>query len=333
MQCYVTRATRSRLLSRSVLATLLHHLSFAHTTTCPSSSASASLPFQPPHPPHISSGLWTMDPDTGLFASESTAVREEMESLDLSDATAPSSFPSFLEPPSYADVILKSTFEPQNAGSGSYPLRAAASDYLRIVVSDPETVQEVANSLVPGGTTYITYPITTWVRAAGHGGPSEFRVRRRFRDDVTLAARLAEAYRGYFIPQRPDKSVVDDQVMQKHEFVEQRRWELEKYLRRLAEHPVIGRSEELRVMLDGAVRLPKQLFGDGAAGRAAPEDVVQPAKEGRDLLRILKELKQAVTNDWGGVKLLVVAEDRELLERKEKMQDLEQQLCTGNNQS
>ncbi|RZS27504.1 hypothetical protein BHM03_00060988 [Ensete ventricosum] len=264
MQCYVTRATRSRLLSRSVLATLLHHLSFAHTTTCPSSAASASLPFQPPHPPHISSGLWMMDPDTGLFASESTAVREEMESLDLSDATAPSSFPSFLGPPSYADVVLKSTFEPQNAGSGSYPLRAAASDYLRIVVSDPETVQEVANSLVPGGTTYITYPITTWVRAAGHGGPSEFRVGRRFRDVVS--------------------------------------------------------PRGLRRRTGGA--------GEAAAGRVAPEDVVQPAKEGRDLLRILKELKQAVANDWGGVKLLVVAEDRELMERKEKMQDLEQQLCT-----
>ncbi|CAL9197165.1 sorting nexin 2A-like [Musa acuminata AAA Group] len=297
-----------------------------------------------------------MDPDTGFFASESPAVREEMESLDLSDATAPSSLPFFVEPPSYADVVLKSTFEPQNAvttpGSGSYPPRAAASDYLRIVVSDPETMLEASNSPVLGGTTYVTYPITTWVRAVGHGGPSVFCVQRRFRDVVTLAARLAEAYRGYFIPQRPDKSVVDGQVMQKHEFAEQRRWELEKYLRRLAEHPVIGRSDELRVflqaqgklplpaatdvasrMLDGAVRLPKQLFGDAAAGRVAPEDVVQPAKEGRDLLRIFKELKQAVANDWGGVKPLVVEEDREFLERKEKMQVLEQQLCTASQQA
>lgn len=114
---------------------------------------------------------------------------------------------------------------------------------------------------------------------------------------------------------------------------------------------MIGRSDELRVflqaqgklplpaatdvasrMLDGAVRLPKQLFGDAAAGRVAPEDVVQPAKEGRDLLRIFKELKQAVANDWGGVKPLVVEEDREFLERKEKMQVLEQQLCTASQQ-
>ncbi|CAL9177258.1 unnamed protein product [Musa hybrid cultivar] len=86
-------------------------------------------------------------------------------------------------------------------------------------------------------------------------------------------------------------------------------------------------------MLDGAVRLPKQLFGDAAAGRVAPEDVVQPAKEGRDLLRIFKELKQAVANDWGGVKPLVVEEDREFLERKEKMQVLEQQLCTASQQA
>lgn len=114
---------------------------------------------------------------------------------------------------------------------------------------------------------------------------------------------------------------------------------------------MIGRSDELRVflqaegklplpantdvasrMLDGAARLPKQLFGEGAAGQVAPEDAMQPAKEGRDLLRIFKELKQAVSNDWGGVKPLVVEEDKEFLERKDNMQDLEQQISTTSQQ-
>ncbi|RRT34927.1 hypothetical protein B296_00048077, partial [Ensete ventricosum] len=232
------------------------------------------------------------------------------------------------------------------------PSRAAASDDRCIAVSDQQTEVEAANALVPGGTTYVTYFITTSVRPGSvDAGPAEFSVRRRFRDVVKLADRLAEAYRGFFIPPRPDKNLVDSQIMQKHEFVENRRLALEKYLRRLAEHPVIGKSDELRVflqakgklplprttdvasrMMDGAVRLPKQLFGEWAAAQVAPQDIVQPVKGSRDLLSIFKELKQAVVNDWGGVKPSVVEEDKEFLERKEKMHDLERQLTPASQQ-
>lgn len=140
--------------------------------------------------------------------------------------------------------------------------------------------------------------------------------------------------------------------MQTQEFVEHRREALEKYLRRLAAHPVVGRSEELRVflqeqgklslmpttdvasrMLDGAVRLPWQLFGDGAHGGVAPLEVVQPAKGGRDLLRMFKELKQSVTNDWGGTKPLVVEEDKEFLARKERTLELALQLNATSEQA
>lgn len=134
------------------------------------------------------------------------------------------------------------------------------------------------------------------------------------------------------------------QVMKSADFIEQRRVALERYLRRLAAHPVIGKSDELRVflqvegklpllpttdvasrMLDGAVRLPRQLSGVEMAG---PEEVVQPAKGGRDLLRIFKELKQTVTNEWVGARPAVVEEDREFLEKKDILQDLELQLTT-----
>jgi len=175
-------------------------------------------------------------------------------------------------------------------------------------------------------------------------------VRRRFRDFVTLADRLAEAFRGHFVPPRPDKNPVESQVMQKDEFVAQRRAALERYLWRLAEHPAIGSSDELRVflqaegkmplpgstdvasrMLDGAARLPRQLIA-GEEAVAAPQDVVQPAKGGRDLLRIFKELKQSVVTDWGGVKPPLVEEDREFLEKKEKLQEWEQQLTGASQQ-
>ncbi|OVA07834.1 Phox homologous domain [Macleaya cordata] len=270
---------------------------------------------------------------------------------------------SYLEPPSYADVIF-SPFGSENGDSNGIESPnfdsvnsgilsrsdSLSSDYLKISVSNPQKEQELSNSLVPGGNTYVTYLITTRTNLPEFGG-SEFNVRRRFKDVVTLADRLSESYRGFFIPPRPDKNVVESQVMQKQEFVEQRRVALEKYLCRLAAHPVIKKSDELKVflqvqgklplptttdvasrMLDGAVKLPKQLFGESVSV-VAPHEVVQPAKGGRDLLRIFKELKQSVTNDWAGWKPAVVEEDKEFLEKKEKLQDLEQQLTNASQQA
>ncbi|KAF8396983.1 hypothetical protein HHK36_018621 [Tetracentron sinense] len=270
---------------------------------------------------------------------------------------------SYLEPPSYADAMFSpfngeisdtNGIESPNQDSGilRFPSRSASlnSEYLKISVSNPLKEQETSNSLVPGGNTYVTYLITTRTNMPEFGG-SEFEVRRRFKDVVTLSDRLSESYRGFLIPPRPDKNVVESQVMQKQEFVEQRRVALEKYLCRLAAHPVIKKSDELKVflqvqgklpllittdvasrMLDGAVNLPRQLFGESASVVALHE-FVQPAKGGRDLLRIFKELKQSVTNDWGGSKPPVVEEDKEFLEKKEKLQDLEEQLSNASQQA
>ncbi|XWS74407.1 hypothetical protein CRYUN_Cryun02cG0213400 [Craigia yunnanensis] len=271
---------------------------------------------------------------------------------------------SYIEPPSYADVIFSPFDEnsvneinglESNSQNPEYSLTlsrspSSSSDFIKITVSNPKKEQETPNSLVPGGNTYYTYLITTRTNIPEFGS-SEFSVRRRFRDIVTLSDRLAEAYRGYFIPPRPDKNVVESQVMQKQEFVEQRRVALEKYLRRLAEHPVIRLSDELKVflqvegrlplptstdvasrMLDGAVKLPKQLFGESTAV-VAPHEVVQPAKGGRDLLRLFKELRQSVSNDWGGSKPPVVEEDKMFMEKKEWIHDLEQQLSNASQQA
>ncbi|GLU02596.1 hypothetical protein SLE2022_198410 [Rubroshorea leprosula] len=271
---------------------------------------------------------------------------------------------SYIEPPSYADVIFSPFDESsvseingvetnsQNSDSSLVFSRSpsSSSDYIKITVSNPQKEYDNANSLVPGSNTFTTYLIATRTNIPDYRG-SEFSVRRRFRDVVTLADRLAEAYRGFFIPPRPDKNVVESQVMQKQEFVEQRRVALEKYLRRLAAHPVIRLSDELKVflqvqgkmplptstdvasrMLDGAVKLPKQLLGESNAV-VAPHEVVQPARGGRDLLRLFKELKQSVANDWGGSKPAVVEEDKEFLEKKEWVHDLEQQLSNASQQA
>ncbi|CAA0842367.1 Sorting nexin 2B [Striga hermonthica] len=267
-----------------------------------------------------------------------------------------------LDSPSYADVIHSPFHDgvPESNGNGIAvsdvvtvsPRGSSLSgpDQLKITVSNPQKEAESSNSIVPGGNTYITYLITTSTDLPDYGG-SDFSVRRRFKDVVTLSDRLSEGYRGFFIPPRPDKSVVESQVMQKQDFVEQRRVELEKYLRRLARHPMIRKSDELRVfltvqgrmplptsidvasrMLDGAVRLPKQLLGESRSV-IEPQDVVHSAKGGRDMLRFFKELKQSVVNDWGSSRPPVEEEDKEFLEKKEKLWELEQHLTNASKQA
>ncbi|XP_047973725.1 sorting nexin 2B-like [Salvia hispanica] len=262
-----------------------------------------------------------------------------------------------LDSPSYADVMSHPSPETNGNGeiSGDYSIpspqsQSPTSDFLRISVSDPQKEFEPSNSIVPGGNTYVSYLITTSTNVADYEG-SDFSVRRRFKDVVTLSDRLGEAYRGFFIPPRPDKSLVESQVMQKQDFVEQRRVELEKYLKRLARHPMIRKSDELRVfltvkgrmplptsidvasrMLDGAVRLPKQLMGESSSV-IEPQDVVHSAKGGRDMLRFFKELKQSVVNDWGNARPSMEEEDKEFLEKKLKLKDLEQHLTNAAQQA
>ncbi|GAB4827653.1 Sorting nexin 2B, variant 2 [Ancistrocladus abbreviatus] len=286
----------------------------------------------------------TNDDDAAAGDRSDAAYVFAPSSPSLSEQQNPnSSLNSFLEPPSYADAMFRSFDGEPSEIDGYDHSDFSNSEYIHISVSDPQKVLEPSNSLVPGSGYYYTYLITTRTNVAEFEG-TEFSVRRRFRDVVTLSDRLAEAYRGFFIPLRPDKNVVESQMMQATEFVDQRRVAIEKYMRKLAAHPMIRRSDELRVflqvqgklplpkstdvasrMLDGAVKLPKQLLGDPGAVVAVHE-VVQPAKGGRDLLRIFKELKQSVANDWGSSKPAVAEEDKEFLEKKEKLQELEQQL-------
>ncbi|KAI3470928.1 hypothetical protein Pfo_027591 [Paulownia fortunei] len=317
-----------------------------------------------PSPPSNGSKSFIDDPlsSSSQFVEIRTDDTDPLHSPPPKQTLSPSqsSINSILEPPSYAEAVFRS-FDLDSVDSADINVQdhsalaspSFSSYYLKISVSDPQREQELSGSLVPGGNSYFSYLITTFTNIPEFNG-TEFNVRRRFKDVVVLSDRLAESYRGFFIPLRPDKSVVESQVMQKNEFVEQRRAALEKYLRRLAAHPIIRGSEELRVfleasgkmplmrttdvasrMLDGAVRLPKQLLGGKSldGGVADMSEVTQPAKGGRDLLRIFKELKQSVANDWGGAKPPIVEDDKEFLERKEKLQDFEQQLINVSQQA
>jgi hypothetical protein len=213
--------------------------------------------------------------------------------------------------------------------------------FAEITVSEPRKHAEPATGAVgvmSGSSSYVSYLIAT---RASDGG--EFRVRRRFRDVVTLADRLAEAHRGLFVPARPDKSIVEGQVMQRHDFVSQRCVTLQRYLRRLAAHPVVGRSPDLHAFLTEPSGIPTSdsesprwspaMSAPSATSMAAAAPPT-PTKSGRDFFGVFKDLKQTVTNGWVAVRPPPVEEeiDTKYLAHKAKLEDLEQHLVTASQQ-
>ncbi|KAG8085909.1 hypothetical protein GUJ93_ZPchr0010g7777 [Zizania palustris] len=287
-------------------------------------------------------------------AAASAAEYLEILPLDSSYSSALATDP-FLRPPSSPSSIATdgshdpfgtddfvddddvapapSTLAPATAGTG--PAEAPAPVFARIAVSDPKKHADTtagAAGVIPGSGSYFSYLITT--RLADGGG--EVRVRRRFRDVVALADRLAAAHRGLFVPTRPDKSIVEGQVMQRHDFVCERCNALQRYLRRLAAHPVVGHSPDLRTFLTepGAI----SAFEDEAprywtttVNSAAPS---APTKTGGDLFGMFKGLKETAMNFMVATKPpLVVDTDTEFLVHKYRLQDLQQQLTTTSQQA
>lgn len=127
--------------------------------------------------------------------------------------------------------------------------------------------------------------------------------------------------------------------------MEQRRISLEKYLCRLAGHPIVGRSEELRTFLRAPASASSHSQTDNEAdsedGLPVPSrpQVVRdglvggvPVKGGRDFFGMFSNIKQTVVNGWGGGGSVagsrVLEEDKEFLVKKAKVLDLAQQLTT-----
>ncbi|GFR52609.1 hypothetical protein Agub_g15124, partial [Astrephomene gubernaculifera] len=189
------------------------------------------------------------------------------------------------------------------------------------LISVSEPVKREGGGLfgIKGG--YVTYLVRSRPRQVGGqvGGQvrPEVRVRRRFREFVTLAEILKERYRGFFVPPRPEKNAVEGQRMT-DAFVEERRLALERYLNKLARHPVICASEELRLfletegelgdcpawaalrpagqggaVLEGTARLSKQLLGLDR-GVTDPEQAAQPTKKSGDIMRAIRETARSM---------------------------------------
>jgi hypothetical protein len=275
----------------------------------------------------------------GVAATTDPLLRPPPPPSSTSSPTAGENHGAFLDEEE-DDGVEEFTPPPApHAAAAATKSREASPGFAEITVSEPRKHAEPATGavgVIPGSASYVSYLIATRVPDGG-----EFRVRRRFRDVVALADRLAETHRGLFVPARPDKSIVEGQVMQRHDFVNQRCVTIQRYLRRLAAHPVVGRSSVLHAFLTEPSGIPTSdgesprwspaMSGATSMAAAAP---VTPTKSGRDFFGVFKDLKQTVTNGWVAVRPPPVEEeiDTKYLVHKAKLEDLEKHLVTASQQ-
>ncbi|KAJ8260950.1 hypothetical protein COCON_G00166730 [Conger conger] len=97
--------------------------------------------------------------------------------------------------------------------------------------------------------TYITYRVSTKTSRTEFDLP-EYSVRRRYQDFDWLRIKLEESQPTHLIPPLPEKFVMKGVVDRfSEEFVETRRKALDKFLKRVADHPVLSFNDHLNVFL------------------------------------------------------------------------------------
>ncbi|KAJ8007496.1 hypothetical protein DPEC_G00118100 [Dallia pectoralis] len=97
--------------------------------------------------------------------------------------------------------------------------------------------------------TYITYRVATKTTRVEFDLP-EYSVRRRYQDFDWLRTRLEDSQPTHLIPPLPEKFVMKGVVDRfSEEFVETRRKALDKFLKRVADHPVLSFNEHLNAFL------------------------------------------------------------------------------------
>ncbi|QDZ17546.1 sorting nexin 2a [Chloropicon primus] len=289
------------------------------------------------------------------FGSEDTPSVEAMASYD---ELAPPSYEDTVtfdaapaeEETSLADPEPVKEAEPEMQGADATEVKTSErSSNFEITVSDPMKQPE-KDSLI--GSTFVSYKIESRTTLPEYKR-KELVVRRRFKEFVALADRLRKSHRGYFIPPRPDKNVVEGKL-HSTEFIEVRRVALQKYLQKLGKHPVLSRSRELQLFLEwegdisscgewkemenagwkaGLTNLPKQLMGNESSIPTTDEAVSK--RDGTNLIRGFKEFKQKFKNktNMDDKAKLDMDPHEDLVEEKQKVKDLQVVLAEASSEA
>ncbi|PWZ33754.1 Sorting nexin 1 [Zea mays] len=158
----------------------------------------------------------------------------------------------------------------ERSSSQSQRSAAAGAPFLSISVTDPV-------KMGTGVQSYISYRVITKTNLPEFEGPEKI-VIRRYSDFEWLHDRLAERYKGIFIPPLPEKNAVEKFRFSK-EFIELRRQALDLFVNRIASHPELKQSDVLRTFLQADEEIMDRARSYETGIFKKPADFIQMFKD------------------------------------------------------
>ena len=196
---------------------------------------------------------------------------------------------------------------------------------MEISVSNPEKMGD-------GMSAYVLYTITTRTTMPTFKSP-ETSVRRRFSDFLRLHNKMAERHlpKGRIVPPAPEKSVKGELEREREEesvlqclcagmttlkfsksedsnaaFLERRQASLQRYLNRLARHPVLRKDSDFMEFLENPNEVEQDMYGGGGVGCGVcisslvvhvqlPKATETTALSGAGFMRLVKNVGQSIS--------------------------------------
>lgn len=192
---------------------------------------------------------------------------------------------------------------------------SASQSFLSVTVTDPV-------KLGNGVQSYISYRVITKTSLPEFQGQEKI-VIRRYSDFVWLRDRLAEKYKGIFIPPLPEKSAVE-KFRFSAEFIEMRRQALDIFINRIASHPELKQSVDLRIFLQE---------DEERMDRARSQETGLFKKKPADFMQLFKDMQLKVTDVVMGKEKPIEESNPEYEKLKHYIFELEDHLAEAQKQA
>lgn len=134
---------------------------------------------------------------------------------------------------------------PNGSVNDAEPLMSDTDYGLEVRVLDPKKHSEGG----PFSSSFVAYTVQTKTTRENFSS-HELNVLRRYSDFIWLREQMSLRFCGHIIPPLPPKHNLKSGKTADPKFIETRRRGLERFIRRIAEHPVLSHSKCLRVFLE-----------------------------------------------------------------------------------
>lgn len=190
----------------------------------------------------MASSMEAIDGDEAAAVLGSDAILTETQDVDL---YAPGTTGDGSEAAGEASSSKGSDATPGSTTAAAASSKSFEED-LVVVIKDP--TKHTEGNLIQ--TTYVTYTIVTKTKGENVAsfGFEEATVLRRYTDFLWLREQMVREYPGHIIPPMPPKHSTERNKASDR-FLEIRRVALQRFVKRLAKHPVLNFSKTFRIFL------------------------------------------------------------------------------------